>query len=344
MINSVSSGQADLSIAIITCTYNPDEKVFSRALHSIATQNISSASEVECIIVDNNSSPPLAELPYVQEFLSKCSWAKIIRESRQGLTFARMAGFQATRNSLIVFVDDDNEILPSYLDMALNLFAKYPSVGAWGPGNVTVEFIGQVSDWFNTTFRHTFQERHIKNIEYGCVPETWTSFYPIGTGLAIRRDILEKYCNGVECGALNSSDRKGKALSSGGDIQIVWEAVKMGYSAGISPSLNVKHLIPSNRSNVDYVKRLSFGAASSYLPCLTSSFPEVVPETIASTPTGASVIKTIMSKIVKHSIRCRWSLLTIDLSGYLGAVSGHYQVAQKNSPIADFMIKQLKLR
>jgi glycosyltransferase involved in cell wall biosynthesis len=344
MNNSIKTIQPAHDIAIIVCTHNPDEAIFSRALESIAKQEISLDFNIECVIVDNNSWVPIEQLLYVQKFLRNCSWAKVIKETQQGLTFARMAGFQATKNSLIVFIDDDNETSPSYLETLVDLFAKYPSVGAWGPGNVNVEFLEDVSDWFNNNFKHVFQERHVKYIEYGCVPETWTSFYPIGTGLAVRREILDRYCSEVEKGNLSSSDRKGKSLSSGGDIQIVWEAIKMGYAAGVSPSLEVKHLIPSNRSNLDYVKRLSFGTASSYLPCLTSSFPEIKSSTVACTPRSVSIIRGVIKRTIKVSIKFRLRLLIIDLASYIGLVSGHYQVLQKNNAIIDFMIQQLKLR
>jgi glycosyltransferase involved in cell wall biosynthesis len=344
MSNSINTMKSAYNIAIIVCTYNPDESIFSRTLEAIAKQEISSDFNIECIIVDNNSHTPLEKLSCVQKFLKNCSWSKIIKETRQGLTFARMTGFQATKNSFIVFIDDDNEVSSSYLEVLVDLFVKYPSVGAWGPGNVNVEFMGDVSAWFSNNFKHVFQERHVRYNEYGCVPETWTSFYPIGTGLAVRREILAKYCTEVENGNLSSSDRKGKSLSSGGDIQIIWEAVKMGYAAGVAPSLELKHLIPSSRSNLDYVKRLSFGAAASYQPCLNSSFPGIISSTVKSTPRNISIAKEVLKRMIKYSIKFKFRLFLIDLASYLGVVSGYYQVIQKNNPILDFMIQRLKLR
>jgi glycosyltransferase involved in cell wall biosynthesis len=333
-----------LSVSILICTYNPDETVFRRTLKSVESLIIPEGIPVECLIVDNNSPTPVEQISYVQEFLEHCSWAKVIRETRQGLTFARIAGFQAAANGLIIFIDDDNEVSSSYLDSVANLFAKYPSVSAWGPGNVDVEYMENVSTWFEDHFNCVFQEKHIKHDQYGCVPETWTAFYPIGTGLVVRRKILEKYCAEVQTGNLSSLDRTGKSLSSGGDIQIVWEAIKMGDAVGISPSLAVRHLIPSSRSNLDYVKRLSFGTASSYLPCLVSSFPEVKSTIAPTIPNSASIIKGLSKKIIKYSIKLRFKLLVIDLANHLGILSGQYQAIQQNNPIVNFMIKQLKLR
>ena len=130
-----------------------------------------------------------------------------------------------------------------------------------------------LSDWFSDNCKRFFQEKHIKHDEYGCVPATWTSFYPYGTGLTIRRQVMERYCSEVKSGSFSSTGRQGKSLSSGEDNQIVWEAIKMGCAAGISPSLVITHLIPIRKSNLDYVKRLSFGTASSFSTVLGRFFP-----------------------------------------------------------------------
>jgi hypothetical protein len=126
-------------------------------------------------------------------------------------------------------------------------------------------------------------------------------------------------------------DRTGKALSSGGDIQIIWEAVKMGYAAGVAPSLIVNHLISTKKSNLKYIKRLHFGTSSSYLPCLTNSFPDLKARTIAATPTTGSIIRQIIWKTVRYSIRWNFKLLIIDLAHDLGSASGHYQVMKKTT-------------
>jgi glycosyltransferase involved in cell wall biosynthesis len=330
--------------SILICTYNPDEQIFRRTLKSVASLTIPAKINVECVIVDNNSQIPIEKIPYVREFLNSCPWAKVIQATQQGLTFARIAGIRSTKNSYVVFIDDDNEVLSSYLEALIDLFEKYPAVAAWGPGNIQVHFMETVSDWFSTSFKNIFQEKHHKHNEYGCIPETWTSFYPIGTGLAIRREVLERYCDGVESGNLSSLDRKGKSLSSGGDIQIVWEAIKMGYAAGVAPSLSVNHLISANKSTVDYVKRLSFGTASSYLPCLTSSFPDVKAVTIAAMPTTASIVRQVIKKILRYSTRFKFKLLILNLADYLGSVSGYYQVMGQHNQTLEFMIRQLKLR
>lgn len=333
-----------LGFSLLVCTYNPDEQAFRRTLKSIESLVFPVDTPVECIIVDNNSSTPIIQLDYVQEFIRDCSWSKVIKETQQGLTFARIAAFQATRNSVIVFVDDDNEISSLYLKELAALFAKYPSVAAWGPGKVNVELMDDVSGWFSNNCKRFFQENHIRHDEYGCVPETWTSFYPYGTGLTIKREVMERYYSKVKSGSFSSTGRQGKSLSSGEDNQIVWEAIKMGCAAGVSPSLVITHLIPAHRANLDYVKRLSFGTAFSFLPCLVDSFPEAKPWVLAATPNSLSIVRAVIRKTIQHIIKLEFRMLTIDLANYLGGVSSHYQVAQKSNSIVNFMVEQLKLK
>lgn len=333
-----------LGISILICTYNPDEQIFRRTLNSVASLNLLVELPIECIIIDNNSHVPIGELAYVREFLDRCHWARIITEKQQGLTFARIAGIEASSNSIGIFIDDDNEVVPTYIETVIDLFSKYTGVGAWGPGNVTVEFMGAVSDWFRDNFQDVFQKRHVRFNEYGCVPEMWMSFYPFGTGLCVRREILEKYCTEVKNGNLSSSDRKGKALSSGGDIQLVWEGIKMGLAAGIAPGLSVNHLIPANRSTLAYVKRLNFGTAASSLPCQYSSFPNLKSVETSAPATTSDIMLVIIKTTIKYFLKFKLNLLATDLASYLGSVYGEYQVYQKHNPVLDFIIDRLKLR
>lgn len=332
------------SVSILVCTHNPNEQIFERVLRSIESLKIPIGVPVECIIVDNNSHISVEQMVCVRDFLKNCDWAKVIQEPLAGLTFARIAGFQASVNNLVLFVDDDNQISDSYLQALVDLFKKYPSVAAWGPGTVDVEFMGEVSDWFSNNFKYIFQDRHAKYPEYGCVPEAWASFYPFGTGLAVRRWVLDKYCDQFKKGNLCSLDRKGKDLSSGGDTQIVWEAIKMDYAAGVAPTLAVKHLISVNKSNLGYVKRLAFGTSYSYFTCLISSFPDLKAVTVKSLPTTGAILRRVIRKIIKYSMKFQFGLLIVDLADYLGVESGHYQSVQKNNQILDLMIKLLNLR
>ncbi|MBW4630334.1 MAG: glycosyltransferase family 2 protein [Iphinoe sp. HA4291-MV1] len=309
-------------VAIIICTYNPDAKIFSRVLDAIKALVFPDNLVVECILVDNNSQSSIHEMPCVKDFLEQSPWAKVIKESQQGLIFARITGVKSTTAPIIVFFDDDNEPAPDYLQAIKNCLDKHHCIAALGPGKVTVEFLEPVSDWFEKNFSKHFQERNTEYTQYGCVPATWTDFYPFGTGLVVKREVFQKYYQAFTEGRLASIGRKGNNLSSGEDIQIVWEAVKMGLAAGISPDLKIKHLIPSQRATLKYIKRLTFGTASSYMPALIGSFPSEKIKALAAIPSKKTIVHNLFKLIRRRVLRFQYKLLLIDLAHYIGDVVG----------------------
>ncbi|NMG05955.1 glycosyltransferase [Brasilonema sp. UFV-L1] len=308
-------------IAIIICTFNPEQHIFSRVLKAVENLEIKDMF-LECVIVDNNSATPVTEITCVRHFLEKCRWAKVITESQQGLSFARITGVKLTTAPIIVFFDDDNEPAPDYLQAIKNCLDKHHCIAALGPGKVTVEFLEPVSDWFEKNCSKHFQERNTEYTQYGCVPATWTDFYPFGTGLVVKREVFEKYYQAFQLGKLASTGRKGNNLSSGEDIQIVWEAVKMGLAAGVSPDLKIKHLIPGKRATLKYIRRLTFGTASSYMPALIGSFPSEKEKALAAIPSNKTILHNIFKIIRRRIFKFQYKLLLIDLAHYVGEVVG----------------------
>lgn len=324
-MSSANTQQSPSDIAIVICTYNPDEQTFSRTLKAVESLKIPHFLKIECVVVDNNSSTSISELSYVQSFLKNCTWAKLITEYNQGLTFARIAGVISTTAPIIIFFDDDNEPTQDYLQIVNNCLEEHRCIAALGPGKIHVEFLEPVSDWFKKNFSGYFQERNAEYTEYGCLIGKWTDFYPFGTGLVVKREVFEKYYENFQAGKLNSTDRKGNSLSSGGDIQIVWQAVNMGLAAGICSELNIKHLIPKKRSNLQYIKRLRFGTAASYLPALLSSFPAQKEKALVAIPSDRQILHDIVNLILRRSLKFKYKILIIDLAHYLGGVVGTLQ-------------------
>jgi len=262
---------SDLKFAIIICSYNPERRSLSRLLNAVA-ELLATRPDTEVVIVDNNSSPPIAELSSVQDFLQQRPQAKLIVESRQGLCYARIAGVKATSASYLVFFDDDNEPAPDYLEVLSRYVKSHACVGVWGPGQIRVEFLDPVDDLFQTR-KPLFQERQ-RQLEYGRQINMWTSYYPNGTGLFIQRRVMEAYIPEVEKGILQATGRKGASLASAEDIQMVWQGIKLGLAAGMLPELSLKHLIPASKASIKYLGRQRFGIASSYYPALLESFPD----------------------------------------------------------------------
>jgi hypothetical protein len=305
-------------IAIAICTHNPDERLLARVLDAVASQTQQPA---ECVIVDNASDRAVASLPSVVEFLRRCPWARVVVEVTKGLSYARVAAIDSTSAPILCFVDDDNEPDSDYLASAQRILDERACIAVLGPGRVVVDFVDPVPEWFARRFSHHFQEKDVPALVYGCVAGTWTDYYPPGSCLVVRRDVLSCYRDTFAAGEVSATDRMGASLSSGGDTQIVWEAIKLGLAAGIAPELRMRHMISAKRSTLTYVKRLCYGTSSSYLPALIGSFPEEGRK-LPAPPSDGRITWTMFKIAARHIARMRMNLLPIALATYAGTTAG----------------------
>jgi glycosyltransferase involved in cell wall biosynthesis len=314
-----------IDISIIICTYNPNLVLLERLLTAIQAI-LTTTQSAEVLLVDNNSSPALSALPIVQDFLAQIPQARCVVEPKQGLTAARCRAVQETSAPIVVFFDDDNEPSPDYLKVLDRYFTDYPNVGAWGPGQITVEYVDPVEPWIEQ-HPERFQQRQL-GFGYSCIPATWGPYLPNGTGLAVRRKILQQYVSAIEQGNLHATGRKGKSLASGEDVQIVWEGIKMGLAAGMIPELRCNHLITADKTNLAYLKRLQFGTASSYVLALIESFPHQLTHW-DKPPKMLQVYKQLTKFWVKMALRPQQRLeIQLKLASDLGGWYGHACIFQ----------------
>lgn len=313
-----------MDASIVVPTYNPQERILSRVLAAIEALDTTGLA-VEYVIVDNRSAAPVAEMPCVRRFLQARPTARVIREEQQGLTFARLAGIRATSGDAIIVFDDDNVPSPEYLQTAVRSMRELKDVAVWGPGTIEVEMLDPVPGHLHKLVRDIHNERRDKFVRYGCIPAVWQPFYPIGMGQVIRRDVAERYRQSVESGTLSATDRQGGSLASGGDIQIVWQAINMGHAAGTNPALKVIHLIPETRAQLSYLKRLVFGCGMSYYPALAQSFPGAINK-VQVQPAQSRDARDLMQLVAKRLLRGRVRFLGIDFANALGLMCGRRAV------------------
>ena len=155
-----------LTISIVIPSYNPQERILARVLSAVGVLMTRDQGGIECVIVDNRSSPPVADLPCVRAFLSANSCARVVREETQGLTYARLAGIRATSGDVVVVFDDDNVPAPSFVNVVRTCIEKYPSVGVWGPGVIDVELLDPVPAGMDRRLRELFAQRNTRFVEY----------------------------------------------------------------------------------------------------------------------------------------------------------------------------------
>lgn len=248
------------SFSIIICTHNPEPSIFGRVLRAVGHLQKDNF-EYEVIIVDNNSSSALEERKEIKEWIDNHPDAKIVKESKPGLTAARIAGVKKSKYEWIVFFDDDNEPASDFLVVLSKGIGQYRDVNCWGPGNINVEYVPNAGAWFQNNKQY-FQKRK-ENTKFGSEPY-WQTYYPIGTGLCIEKKAMESYVVNVEQGIYDTSDRTGRSLVSGGDTQIVLHNQKQGRTAGKLGGLSLNHLIVQRKATMRYLSKQKFWTAASY--------------------------------------------------------------------------------
>lgn len=253
-----------MNISIIISTYNPNIQRLRQTIKGLKEQTFP-LSNWELIIVDNNSSVKFAN----QIDLSWHNNSKIIVEDIQGLTYARVRGFQEAKGALIIMVDDDNILENTYLQEVSNVFDRNPALGAFG-GKAIPIFEIEPPKWIeyfygNLALRDLGDNRIIDQWQ-NCLP----SSAPLGAGMAIRKKALNSYIQKINTNNHIISDRKGNSLSSGGDNDIVLEILKSGWQTAYIPTLLLYHLIPKERISWKYLSRLSNDSSKSWIQLLDS--------------------------------------------------------------------------
>jgi glycosyltransferase involved in cell wall biosynthesis len=229
------------------------------ALSSLAAQTLS-RSCFECIVVDNNSSPPLTpERLGAPPGLE----VRLVSESRQGISFARRCGITAARADLLVFVDDDNHLDPSYLETALSIAAQQPDLGAFG-GIARPVLEVPVPQWKENLLPYLGVR------DYGATPITsretrWGEWEPIGAGMVVRRPVAEKFIEWVSGGAAGRLGRSGGRLMSGDDALIAQCAYRLGFACSYQPALALSHYMNRGRLRARTLAGTILGHGRSYV-------------------------------------------------------------------------------
>ncbi|UOE48322.1 glycosyltransferase family 2 protein [Mucilaginibacter sp. SMC90] len=253
-----------MQLSVIIPTYNPDAARLLQTLSALKNQSLP-ADEWELIIIDNNSANNFGQ----QINLSQHPAIKIVAETKQGLTYARLKGFNESTGEIIVMVDDDNILDSAYLENVADIFGKNPGMGAIGGKSIPL-FETTPPEWLG----EFYGSLALRNLGNEPITATWNNEYPnaapIGAGMAIRREALVSYIKKITSGNSSISDRTGNSLSSGGDNDIVIEILKSGWQVGYFPLLTLQHIIPAQRMEAYYLSRLLNNTNKSWVQLLQS--------------------------------------------------------------------------
>ncbi len=239
-------------ISVIICTHNPRPDYLSKVLAALKAQTLP-LEQWELLLIDNASQKLLSS----EIDLSWHSQARHIREEQLGLTHARLRGIKESIGETLVFVDDDNILDTDFLENTFQIRKDWSILGAWG-GQIIPYFEEPPPEWTKPYWPllaiQEFDRDRWSNLSHQY------EIVPYGAGLCVRKIVAQKYAKLLRDQPKRAGmDRKGKVLTSGGDIDLAFTACDIGLGIGQFTSLKVTHLIPGFRLQEDYLLRLMEG-------------------------------------------------------------------------------------
>lgn len=235
-----------ISIDVVICTYN-NAALLDATLGTIARQRVPEGVDWQVLVVNNNCTD---ETPQVLERHLRTLRLRVVVETRQGLTPARVRGVRETSREWIAFVDDDCLLAENWIEEAAYFAAEHAECGAFG---------GQVIPRWDVTppsfvlkRRYAFAGKYHGETAHR---RPWIA----GAGMVVRREAL------TSCGWLDRQyleDRQGGRLVSGGDMEI---ALRVGslYELWYNPACKLQHVIPQRRMTRAYVRGVTRGLGAS---------------------------------------------------------------------------------
>ncbi len=243
------------------CTHNPRPAVFRKVLASIARQTLRPPG-FELVLIDNASDPPIskADWPDIADTIP----VRIEREQQLGIAAARLRSVSATDAEWVVFVDDDNELMPDYFECAVRIIAENPDLGCFG-GKLSLPDDIIVAPWIRPLLGFLAIRDAGDTPRTACTTE-WGVWEPPAAGAIVRRPLLEHYRAAVLDAAFAPSGLGRKGLRSFGaceDTLLMSGAYDLGLAASYQPSLRLIHHIDPSRLEFIYLMRLMYGHGNS---------------------------------------------------------------------------------
>lgn len=285
-----------MELTVAMCTHNPTIDTMVKALDAVVSQ-LGEVPSAELIVVDNNSSPPLAARERLWVYP-----VQLIHEATPGLTAAREAVIANAQGEVIVFVDDDNILGGRYLATVVEAFSADPSLGLLG-GRVIPQYEAEPPGWFGEFEPWLAVRRHPPDLYAEVTDPPYSTYFPVGAGFALRRDLALAYVEDCAEG-MRIQGRRGTALSSGEDTDLGLFVLSRRSKLAVIGALGVTHIISASRTQREYLQRLAVGHVTSALALEKkwsgrfgrSVFPELRPPLV-----------TLLAKTLAAIVLSAWS-------------------------------------
>lgn len=243
-----------VQVSVVVCTYNRCG-VLGKSLESLAAQDLPDSVGWEVIVVDNNSGDDTKNV--VEGLRSEYpNRFRYVMESRQGVSYARNAGIQAARGSIIAFLDDDEVASPDWLRELTGQLGSGEWAGAGG--TVIAQWNCPQPRWLRR--QSPFIAGPLCFFEYDPDPDfrERMTVPPFGANMAFRKEMFEKLG-----GFRTDLGRVGGQLFANEDTEFGRRLMAAGRCLRWEPGAVVFHPVEMHRVSKRYFIRWWFNKGSS---------------------------------------------------------------------------------
>ncbi|MHC0441182.1 glycosyltransferase family 2 protein [Flavobacterium sp. 3-210] len=221
-----------IKYSIIICSYNRFE-LLNETINSVLSV-IEERNDCEILIIDNKSTDLTATL---EEKFSSNKTVKYFLETIQGLSQARNRGMKEATGEILVYLDDDIELVPNYFAICDEIFSDL-SISI--SGGKVLPFKTDIPSWLPKNFYFLVSI-------YDLGDSSKFVKHLMGGNFAIRRK------DALQIGLYNTSlGRNGKILGGNEEVDYQNRASAMGYKMHYHPKQNILHKI-NEKLNEDYI-------------------------------------------------------------------------------------------
>jgi glycosyltransferase involved in cell wall biosynthesis len=253
-------------IDVCICTHNPRLPVFTRILTAIANQTLSKDA-YQVWIIDNASDPPISDRDLAPLAEAGVTY-HLLQEPRLGTMYARELASQAIPGDALILVDDDNELLPNYLEVAVEILDRHPEIGYFG-GKLLSGIQATYPQWMEQLLPYLGIKDEGDEPIAKCIEGDyyWGKWEPPGAGAVIRKVVLAKYFDSLrQLPPDLVIGRQGKkGLLSLADSWLAHCAYQLGLECAYQPRLQLIHHINPERLQLEYFLRLLYGYGRSHV-------------------------------------------------------------------------------
>ena len=239
-------------VSVVVCCHNGAAKLPTTLAH-LARQRVPDEVGFEVVVVDNGSTDDTSTVAQRLWPADSPFPLRVVDEPLKGLSNARCRGFAEARYEFVSFVDDDNWVCPDWIGVVHEILLENPKVAACG-GPTEGAFEVPPPEWF-TSYQGNFAvgSQHEKPGDVTDRPNVlW------GAGLTVRKSAWSAL---QQSGfRFRLTDRSGAGLTSGGDHELCFGLVLIGWRLWYDPRLHLRHYMPAGRVNWGYLRRLLRGA------------------------------------------------------------------------------------